>query len=209
MRKSRPLTRVTNRREPKTVFTILTEGKNTEPEYFRELQRIVEKNIIRLDLVPAAGAPVTIANLAKAQQSKSRELGRHGKKRSFAQQDETWVAFDRDEHPNIDEAIQICKNAKVGVAFSNPCFELWLILHLADFDKVVDRHKLQAECEKICPGYDKAKGKKADVRAIVPCIEEAEKRAERQHIRRMKEGKVLQPPFTTVYELTRRIRGAH
>lgn len=50
--------------------------------------------------------------------------------------DEAWVVFDRDKSPsnpqdktNFNEALQLAKNNKISVAYSNDSFELWLLLH--------------------------------------------------------------------------------
>ena len=37
-----------------------------------------------------------------------------------------WAVFDRDEHPNFDEAVALCDSKSVRVGRSNPCFEVWL-----------------------------------------------------------------------------------
>ena len=47
--------------------------------------------------------------------------------------DEVWALLDRDEHDGIPEAIRRAVKAGVEVAFSNPAFELVLLLH---FDAV-------------------------------------------------------------------------
>ncbi len=53
------------KREPKAVFTVLTEGKNTEPEYFRELQKTLDSSIIKIEIIAEAGVPKTIVQRAK------------------------------------------------------------------------------------------------------------------------------------------------
>ena len=116
------------------------------------------------------------------------------------------AVFDRDEHPNVPEAISRCRNANVGVAFSNPCFEIWLILHFEDFDRPDHRHDVQRHLETLCGDYDRTKRKTTDCSKLMALVVEAEMRAERQLRRREDEGDPPGPPFTTTYELTRRIR---
>ena len=36
-------------------------------------------------------------------------------------------------HPNFDEAVRLCRDNDVSIGFSNPHFEVWLILHLEDY----------------------------------------------------------------------------
>ena len=46
--------------------------------------------------------------------------------------DHIWTVFDRDMHPSFDEAVRLCRENDVSIGFSNPRFEVWLILHLED-----------------------------------------------------------------------------
>jgi hypothetical protein len=39
-------------------------------------------------------------------------------KDSFEKGDQVWAVFDRDEHPNHESAIELCKRSGVGVARS-------------------------------------------------------------------------------------------
>ena len=53
-------------------------------------------------------------------------------KRRAADYDEIWCVFDIDEHPNVPQAVEEARQVGVEVAVSNPCFELWLVLHIRD-----------------------------------------------------------------------------
>lgn len=49
--------------------------------------------------------------------------------------DEIWCVFDVESpksHPNLLNAIALAKKNGINLAISNPCFELWLILHFED-----------------------------------------------------------------------------
>ncbi|WP_433431968.1 RloB family protein [Nonomuraea sp. CA-141351] len=43
--------------------------------------------------------------------------------------EQVWAFFDRDTHEQVAESYARAEAAGVHVAFSNPCFELWLLLH--------------------------------------------------------------------------------
>ncbi|SEH12971.1 RloB-like protein [Sphingopyxis sp. YR583] len=207
MRAARSLKRRVNLREPKRRFVIYTEGKNTEPDYFRAIRKASLGALIDIEIVEAAGVPATIAKKASAD---AKARSRRGRARSsFEETDEVWAVFDRDEHPHVEEALARCRAAKVGTAFSDPCFEIWLILHHGDFDRPDNRHEVQAECAKRCAGYDPKSGKTADCDALMPLVAGAEKRAAAQLARRMEEGNPPGAPLTTVFELTRSIGEAH
>lgn len=46
--------------------------------------------------------------------------------------DEAWCVFDVDEFTDINQAVAEADLHEVGIALSNPCFELWLLLHFTD-----------------------------------------------------------------------------
>jgi hypothetical protein len=202
MRQSRPLNRRVPTRAAKRKFTIFTEGKNTEPDYFKAIRSELFGALVAIEIVGAVGAPMTIAN-------KAATARRGARRSSFEEDDEVWAVFDRDEHPSVSEAIQRCEASKVGVAFSDPCFELWLILHHRDFDGPDDRHQVQALLAKILCDYDPGARKTTDCRKLMPYVDDAEDRAEKQLARRLEEGDPPARPFTTVFKLTRKMRSAH
>ncbi|MFI7702693.1 RloB family protein [Nonomuraea sp. NPDC049480] len=45
--------------------------------------------------------------------------------------EQVWAFFDRDDHSRVEESYARAEAAGVHVAFSHPCFELWLLLHFA------------------------------------------------------------------------------
>jgi hypothetical protein len=62
----------------------------------------------------------------------------------FGEGDEFWLVCDTDHWiapnhiQNLVEVIKLCRQKNVGVALSNPCFELWLLLHFAEFPSEED-----------------------------------------------------------------------
>lgn len=207
MRGYRSLKRPAPSRSPKRKFIIFSEGRNTEPDYFNAIRNVLLGALVDIEIIDAAGVPMTIADRACTRVA---TMSRRGAGRSsFDGNDQVWAVFDRDDHPRVANAISNCRTAKVGVAFSDPCFELWLILHDKDFDRSDDRHQVQAELAKICKDYDSKGRKSTDCKKLMPYVEAAEKRAEKQLERRREEGNPPARPFTTVYELTRQMREAH
>lgn len=53
--------------------------------------------------------------------------------------DEIWVVFDRDSETFVEaqyiEVKEKCAKHNINIGFTNPTFEIWLLLHLPDFDK--------------------------------------------------------------------------
>ena len=69
------------------------------------------------------------------------EMRRQTRRRPNRDFDELWCVFDVDQHEGLAEAISDARNNSINVAVSNPCFELWLVLHLRDktaFSSTVD-----------------------------------------------------------------------
>ncbi len=203
------LARKRHTREPKRLFHILCEGANTEPKYFATLREVISGSLISIKPYPHVGVPLTIAREAK---KLSKELGllkRTKKpKNSFEEKDEVWAVFDRDAHPNYNQAIDECMALNIGVARSNPCFELWLTLHYENFDRPDDRHQMQKHFEALDPIYKKGSGKNADFSSLIQNLNEAEQRARNMLDRREQEGDSNGPPSTTVHELTMKIQDA-
>ena len=192
-------------REPKRRFVLFCEGRNTEPAYFEALGRARSGAMIALEIVPGAGVPMTVAREA-AEEAKS--FKRRGRRNSFEKDDRVWAVFDRDDHPRFAEAVALCEGNGVGVARSDPCFELWLILHERDYDRPCKSCDVQKELGSLRPDYDEDGAKTPDCADVVGRVEHAEARAEAQLQRREEERRPGGNPSTTVFRLTREIRAA-
>ncbi len=192
------------KRNPKRRFIVVCEGKNSEPLYLRALAR---RSPTALELYEGAGTPEVIAKFAI---EKALELGVIGKRRKklawYERADQAWAVFDRDEHHHFDEAVRLCEENGINIARSNPCFEVWLILHYEDFHKPDPRDKVFAHLCSLCPSYKDGKGRSADFNELLENLEQAEKRAIAQCEARANEGDRHAPPSTTVHTLTKAMR---
>ena len=193
------------RREPKRRFVLFCEGARTEPAYFDAIKRGCASTLIAVEIVGAAGVPMTIAERAVEEANANR---RRRKRDSFEEDDEIWAVFDRDQHPHFKDAVQRCEQHDIGVARSDPCFELWLILHERDYDRDCNHWDVQKDFEDLRPEYDRGGSKTPDCADMVRRVEEAEKRAEAQLHLREEEDAPFGNPSTTVFRLTRAIRDA-
>lgn len=128
---------------------------------------------------------------------------------SFGKADQVWAVFDRNGHPHFNEAVAMCRDNHVLVAQSNPCFELWLVLHLEGYDKPASSGDLQARLHELFPEYDHEKSPNPNFDGFMEKMGSAETRASRQLQHRRKEGNPLDNPSTTVVCLTLAIREAH
>ena len=184
-RKPPRLRRSKHSREPKQRFILFCEGKNTEVEYFEAIRRVCSSTLISVDTRGGQGVPYTIAEKA-VQQARTLGLTRHSQRRrdSYEERDQVWAVFDRDDHPRFEEAVANCETANVRVARSNPCIELWLILHERDFDRYEHRYAMQKILAELRPEYDPDGAKTPDCDDLVKRVEAAEQRSETQLQRR-------------------------
>jgi hypothetical protein len=195
--------------KPKRRFIIYCEGENTEPGYLLALQRSFGRDaLIELEVIPT-GHPMPVAERA-ATRAKTEGVARGSRTRkdSFEEGDQVWAVFDRDEHPNFDEAVALCASKSVRVGRSNPCFELWLILHEQDFDGSDDHHAVCRHLRKLRPEYDPRGSKVCNWGELIARVQEAETRAAKQLQQRESQGAPYGRPSTTVGHLTAAIRAA-
>ena len=185
------------------------EGSKTEPAYFEALRSACRSALIEIEPHPGVGVPYTIAQRAA---ERAEQLGRGRRRRrrndSFEAKDQVWAVFDRDEHPKYPEAVELCRNRGIRIARSDPCFELWLILHEQGYDGLSNRHEVQAELRRLRPEYEIDGRKTPDCDDMVMRVEEAERRGKDQLLRREEEDRPYGNPSTTVGKLTKKIRKA-
>lgn len=125
-------------RQPRKTLVVFCEGEKTEPQYLLALKEQPSvKDAAAVDLRVETGhggaVPRTLVSLA----IEARDRARAGKDEI----DEFWCVFDVEwprNHPGLKEAIARAKANGVKLAISNPCFELWLILHFQDHGAWLD-----------------------------------------------------------------------
>ncbi|MEM8589848.1 MAG: RloB family protein [Pseudomonadota bacterium] len=196
-------------RDPRIRFTVFCEGRNTEPAYLDSLSsNLANLAALEIETIPGPGVPHTLATKAAALVKERRKKRRRSGGNSFEENDQIWAVFDRDSHPKYQEAISICQDNGVGVGRSDPCFELWLVLHEQDFDKPCNRKDVQRKLAELRSEYDASSGKTPDCDDLICRIADAETRAEKQLRRRSDEGSDDGNPSTTVFKLTREIAAA-
>jgi RloB-like protein len=186
-------------------FILICEGEKTEIAYFNALKAQYRGAQISIEYDAPAGVPITIMDKVKARMG---ELRQEQRSNPSAKADTVWAVFDRDKHLNVTDAIAGCKGAGAHVAYSNPCFEVWLILHHEDYHAADDHHQVQKRYQKLDPTYDPNGSKTPDCAFLMNHVEKAEQFGENQCKRREEEDTPFGRPSTTVYKLTRAIRAA-
>lgn len=182
-------------------ITIFCEGRRTEPEYIKLFSEDHRNRLVEICVLGGIGVPKTIVQ-------KAIEERRSGKKRSsFEMNDQIWVVFDRDDHKCIDEAFDLSRRHGFNVAYSNPCFELWAILHLQDHGKQINSAEAQKILKGIMPSYNKKGCKTFDYEAMKSGYENACRRAEALEKARIGDGSERGAPYTSVHKLMSVIAG--
>lgn len=195
-RARRPARRAATR-SPRRRLLLVCEGRVTEPEYFRGFERWVRNSTVEVVIPDDHGVPLTLVEHAhrcnrEASQRAARERD------SYLSYDEVWCVFDVDEHPRLNEAVQLAQARGIQVAISNPCFELWLLLHFRDSPGARHRHDLQGMLAGFLPKYDKH----LDFPRLEGGVPDATRRALRLEQDAAEEGEPGRNPTTGVWRLT-------
>lgn len=113
------------------LIVIAAEGKDTERIYFEALaNKYINPRV-----------HVHILKREKEEQNNSspkhvlRQLVDYEKQYELESDDELWLVVDRDRWTDemlSNVAIKCAQDYYLHIALSNPCFELWLLLHLVD-----------------------------------------------------------------------------
>lgn len=108
------------RRSSKARVLVVCEGERTEPLYFNAMRDRLRLNTL---VVKAAKGvdPRTLVNMASEEERKER---RNGERFDFV-----YCVFDRDSHPQFEEASKMALDRGFHLARSWPCFEFWPLLH--------------------------------------------------------------------------------
>lgn len=159
------------RRKKRPYIIIVCEGKDTEPIYFENFKtRYININIIMPDKnlkgknKGKVTDPVNLVRKAKYYKENEYEIRKEDG-------DMVWCILDTDinyKNPNaskakqkeLEEAYKIANTNNINLAISNPCFEIWYLLHfeyttafLENYDKVKQK-LLKIDCIK---DYEKNK----------------------------------------------------
>jgi hypothetical protein len=131
-----PRRKLTTAQPPRSLLAFV-EGKMTEEAYLLVWARHARVQTL-VDIDPFRGTPMPLVE--RAVQAKNAEEREHRRRRGRAH-DEYWCVFDVNAHPHIPEAIALARANGIRLAISNPCIELWFLLHFAEQTAYVDRRQ--------------------------------------------------------------------
>ncbi len=187
--------------EQKRRILILCEGKETEPGYLRALRKEFRPPLVEIMIEGHGEDPKALVERAVARKQEA-EREAHRKGDSAISPDEIWCVFDVDEHGRLADARQQARDNGIELAVSNPCFELWALLHFQDQTAYLAREKVRGFLKRHLPDYRKS----LPFDRLWHGYEEAVRRAE--HLDRRCEERDCpgDNPSTGVYRLTELIR---
>jgi len=198
-REAKALVREGGHLNAEKYFVLSFEGTVTEKRYFDALRASDKFNdsglietipLVRKKNEKLGSDPISVKSLLKKAKDEF----------NFKPTDEFWVIVDRDDwaeehHINLEKLVEDCKAERnFFVAMSNPCFELWLILHRADLSSLTEeekeairknerlsntKHYVDVVLEKLI-GHPYKKKLKGD--DFIPYVYDAIKRAEEGHV---------------------------
>jgi hypothetical protein len=175
--------KVATKRIKKTLL-VFCEGERTEPEYLNALKlepaiRGVAAVEIRIAATNSGAVPLTLVR--RAIEARNRALNEND------EIDEFWCVFDVEwprNHPNLPEAIALAKANEINLAISNPCFEVWLILHLKEHGAWLDNEPAW----RLRRQLDKSTDKGLDPAKYMPYVRKAANRAMKLEERHRRNG---------------------
>lgn len=186
------------------TFLIVCEGVNTEPLYFQSFPiQTVEIESFGLGMSKTS----LVKNVHDIVESKDKDTDR-----------EVWCVFDMDvkydesitQKEDYNNAITLAESYGYKVAYSNDCFELWLVLHYQFVDSKLHRNQYYEILSKLWDCNYEKEGKKVsfsrqiydrienDERAdVISAIKNSEKLLSKQRALPFSD----QNPCSTIYQL--------
>jgi hypothetical protein len=189
LRRSRP------RREPRKRFLLFCEGEVTEPAYFIGWRRFLRNRLINIEISPEGGDPLRLVQQAISAKENAQRAARRERDQNL-QYDEIWCVVDVDDHARLDEARRSAQQHQINLAVSEPCFELWGLLHFQDQTAFIECSAVQDALRTHLPNYEK----RLDFDTIQPAYNEARRRAIALDERRNRIGSGTNPS-TNMWQL--------
>lgn len=196
-------------RQIRSKVVIACEGKKTEPLYFDAIRSHLRASAKDIVIVDHKGTdPLTIVQSAVDEV----EL-----QRPWLKGDTAWAVFDGDEHrqnaaqkQRWDQALSLAAARHIKVVISNPCFELWYLLHFQAQSANIHRDATLRALKNHIPGYDKGISVFAALHTLQPPLGRSSAVTRAASLRAMHERNSSQSwtnPSTEVHILVERLLG--
>lgn len=181
---------------------IAVEGRATEAPYFEAIRRHLHLPASVVTILDNKGSsPISLVTGVIQARDRLAEAGGF----DAIGGDTAWAVFDGDEHRLSDpkgwaRALALAKQEGVRLAVSNPCFELWFLLHYEDQFAPIEAKAAIARLKRHLPHYKK--GASLFPEPLLPLTAGAIGRARKLEKRAQREGLGEYPnPGTSVPDL--------
>ncbi len=147
----RRFARVEGIRAQRRVFLVATEGRRTEPDYFKMRMFRPPETAVHVKTLPSKTESSPASVLARMR----KYLNEYG----ITDGDEAWLVIDRDhwKPEQLETLYKWCNSREyAGLAVSNPQFEFWLLLHFEDGVGAGSQAECLKRLEGHCGQYDKS-----------------------------------------------------
>ena len=137
-------------RKQRKRVVIATEGSITEPLYFNGLFRkpdtILQIVVLGSPRRGGKAGPKEVLERLEQEAANDRRPG-----------DQFWVVIDRDQWKaeTLNQIAKRCREQGFELAVSNPCFEFWLYLHIAESKEFSSSQECYESLKKKLPQFDK------------------------------------------------------
>jgi len=158
--------------------------------------RSLKSSLVEIKIGGRRGDPKGLVELAKAERDRAIASARRERDDSLVY-DEVWCVFDVDEHARLREAIQLAYACGIKLAVSNPCFELWILIHFRDQWAYISGGEAQSAVRNYIRGY----GKTVDFPLLAGKGAAAIRRARKMDVRADENGDKAGNPSTGVWRL--------
>lgn len=110
------------------AYLVITDAKETEKHYFEGIKKAIPEEYKRdLQIKIYENKPLAkIIDFAAEQRNKDERFRN------------VWLVFDRDQVKNFDVLIENARDSKMSVAWSNPCFEIWMMGYFKNLENITD-----------------------------------------------------------------------
>ena len=132
---------------PRKRVLIVCEGKKTEPNYFYSLIANLKLTAFELEIDSVSGsAPKSVVEFGIKKFELDSDI------------DLVFFVFDKDNHDSYTDALSMVENLKtkrkykckiISAITSNPCFEVWFLMHFGSYDKPFSSSARKSPCDNV------------------------------------------------------------
>lgn len=187
---------------------IVTEGTDTEPQYFKSLKDVIDKQYrgkVQLDIYGEGDNTLSLFEKARRRVSENPNGYKY-----------VWVIYDTDDFPadHINRTAELCdqnttEDTRYHAVWSNQCIELWFLLHFSYFHSDIHRSeywpKLTVCLENIGKG-EYSKGRADMYEILRPYMDHAIRNAKKLEETNTGKTPASSAPGTRVYKLIEKLR---